>query len=205
MPPVFLPGGGADGSSARPFSWADTVARVREVTLRPLGPADLRFLAELVADPSTRRFTRIPEPPPPDFARTWLGAYEAGRVDGSREAFVVEDEGDPAGLALAPLIDREAATAELGYAIAPHARGRGVATAALRMISDWAFDERGMIRLELRIGAENRASQTVARRSGYTLEGVLRSAHLKQGIREDTQIWSRLQSDRSSPAPHTGL
>ena len=52
-----------------------------------------------------------------------------------------------------------------------------------------------MIRLELHIGTENVASQTVARRAGYTLEGTLRSAHLKQGLREDTQIWSRLRTD----------
>ena len=166
-----------------------------DVSLRMLGAGDLDLLAELVADPSTRRFTRIPEPPPDGFERAWFAAYEACRADGTREAFVVVADGVDVGLALAPSIEREAASAELGYLIAPQARGRGHATTALRLLSDWAFDELDLIRLELLIGTENIASQTVARRAGYTLEGTLRSTHLKQGIREDTQIWSLLRSD----------
>jgi len=165
------------------------------VSLRLLGEDDLAFLSEVVSDESTRRFTRIPEPPPAGFAQTWLGVYEAGRADGTREAFVVVEDGSAVGLALAPSIDREAATTELGYLVASRARGRGLATIALRLLSEWAFEELGMIRLELHIGTENVASQPVARRAGYTLEGTLRSAHLKQGLREDTQIWSRLRTD----------
>ena len=166
-----------------------------DVSLRLLVRDDLDLLAELVSDPSTRRFTRIPEPPPDGFAETWFATYEAGRADGTREAFVVVAGGHGVGLALAPVIEREAATAELGYLVAPQARGRGHATAALRLLSDWALDQLGLVRLELLIGTENLASQTVARRAGYTLEGTLRSTHLKQGIREDTQIWSLLRSD----------
>jgi RimJ/RimL family protein N-acetyltransferase len=165
-----------------------------DVSLRLLDAGDLDFLAAVSSDESTRRFTRIPEPPPDGFAARWLSAYEAGRADGTREAFVVAD-GDDVGLALAPSIERDAATAELGYLIAPHARGRGHATTALRLLSDWAFEELDLVRLELRIGTGNVASQAVARRAGYTHEGTLRSTHLKQGIREDTQIWSLLQSD----------
>jgi RimJ/RimL family protein N-acetyltransferase len=166
-----------------------------DVSLRLLGAADVSFLAAVASDESTRRFTRIPEPPPVGFAQAWLSAYEAGRADGTREAFVVVADGADVGLALAPSIEREAATAELGYLVAPDARGRGYATTALRLLSDWAFEELGLIRLELRIGTENLGSQTVARRAGYMLEGTLRCTHLKQGIREDTQIWSRIRSD----------
>jgi RimJ/RimL family protein N-acetyltransferase len=195
MPPVFL----RRAAERRPFVvLARVVARfghMARVSLRLLGRDDLAFLSEVVSDGSTRRFTRIPEPPPAGFAQTWFGAYEAGRADGTREAFVVVEDGTAVGLALVPSIDHEAATAELGYLVTAEARGRGLATIALRRLSEWAFEELGMIRLELHIGTENVASQTVARRAGYTLEGTLRSAHLKQGLREDTQIWSRLRTD----------
>jgi len=166
------------------------------VALVPLAREHLAAVEALFDDPDVLRFTRLPEPPPPDFAATWLGRYEHARRDGTREAFaLVDGGGEFLGLALAPRIEREARTTELGYIVAPSARGRGVATAALRLLTEWAFAELGALRLELLIGVENHASKRVAERNGYRLEGVLRSLYLKQDLREDTEIWSRLPTD----------
>lgn len=49
-----------------------------------------------------------------------------------------------------------------------------------------------MLRLELAIDVENAPSKRVAERCGYEREGVLRSVHVKQGIRADVELWSRL-------------
>ncbi|HEU5214001.1 MAG TPA: GNAT family N-acetyltransferase [Gaiellaceae bacterium] len=164
-----------------------------------LDPFSLEHLPGVVAmldDPDSLRFTRIPEPVPTGFAQTWLERYEEGRRDGSREAFaIVDDGGEFLGIAVVPAIDRATRTAELGYVVAPGARGRGVATEALRQLTAWAF-ELGMLRLELLISVDNAASKKVAERCGYVREGVLRSAYFKQGRREDTEIWSRLATDR---------
>jgi RimJ/RimL family protein N-acetyltransferase len=150
----------------------------------------------MLDDPELLRFTRVPEPVPPGFARIWLDRYEEGRMDGSREAFaIVDEDGGFLGLGLAPRIERDARTAELGYVVAPAARGRGVASEALRRLTEWAFGELGMLRLELMISVENAASKRVAERCGYVREGVLRSLHVKQGVHEDTELWSRLATD----------
>lgn len=164
--------------------------------LEPFDERHLVALGEMVDDPELLRFTRVPEPVPPDFARTWLDRYEEGRRDGSREAFaIVDEDGAFLGLALAPRIEHDARTAELGYVVAPAARGRGVATEALRRLTEWALEELGMLRLELLISVDNVASKRVAERCGYVREGVLRSLHVKQDIFEDTEIWSRLATD----------
>lgn len=166
------------------------------IALVPLSEAHTLDLDELAKDADVLRFTRIPTPVPPGFARTWLDAYETGRRDGSKEAFVIAGaSGAFLGLAVAPRIDRAARTAELGYTVVPAARGRGIATAALRLLTEWAFRELAAIRLELMITAVNDASKKVAVRSGYTREGVLRSLYVKPGVREDTEIWSRLSTD----------
>jgi RimJ/RimL family protein N-acetyltransferase len=167
------------------------------IVLRRFDESHLAAIPTLADDPDTQRFTRIPVPPPPGFPRAWLDMYEQGRRDGTREAFAVLDEGDGTllGMALAPVIERDERTVELGYVVAPHARGRGVATEALRLLTDWAFSELGAERAELLISVDNAASKTVARRGGYVLEGVLRSMHVKQGVREDLEIWSRLPTD----------
>lgn len=173
-------------------------AELTELTihLEPLGVEHVAAVEAMLDDPDNLRFTRVPEPVPPGFAQAWLEIYEEERRTGTREAFaIVRDEGAFLGLALAPKIDRETRTAELGYVVAPEARGRGVATEALRRLTAWAFEELEMIRLELLISVDNAASKKVADRCGYVREGVLRSAYFKQGRREDTEIWSRLATD----------
>jgi RimJ/RimL family protein N-acetyltransferase len=169
---------------------------VTEIRLVPLAPQHLDALAELILDPLTIRHTRIPEPTPPGFAEQWYARYETARRDGTREAFAIEDEtGSFLGLALAPEIDRATRTVELGYMVAPEARGRGVATEALRLSTEWAFSELGAERIELVIAVDNPGSKLVAERCGYVREGVLRSVFLKEGVRRDMEIWSRLPSD----------
>ena len=167
------------------------------VVLEPLGTAHLGALESLVEDVDVRRFTRVPAQPPPGFVETWYGTYEEGRRQGTREAFAIVEDGNGRflGIAVAPTIDRTTRTAELGYVVAPEARGRGVAAEALRLLSEWAFTELGMERLELLISVENEASKRVAARCGYVREGVLRSHHFKGDLREDTEIWSRLPTD----------
>jgi RimJ/RimL family protein N-acetyltransferase len=168
--------------------------------LRRLTAADVDDVGELISDPETLRFTRVPEPPPEGFSQGWYESYERRRAANEGEAFAITgDDGAFLGLALAPSIDEEAAEAELGYLVAAHARGRGVASAALELLTRWAFDERGIERAYLLIDVDNPASKRVAERAGYRLEGVMRSTYLKQGRRGDTELWSRLSSD---PAPN---
>jgi RimJ/RimL family protein N-acetyltransferase len=166
------------------------------VRLERLDDRWLDEVADLVADPDVRRFTRIEEPPPEGFARSWIDAYETGRRDGSREGFAVLDaEGRFVGLGLAPQIDREGRELELGYIVAAQARGRGLGTEILRQLTRWAFDELEAQRVYLIIDVENPASARVAERCGYRLEGIMRSIHLKQGQRIDAGLWSRLPGD----------
>lgn len=163
----------------------------------PFGEEHLDGLAGMLHDPEVLRFTRVPDPPPPDFARTWFARYQNGRREGTREAFAVLDavDGRFLGTAVAPKIEREAKTLELGYVVAPAARGRGVATASLAWLTRWARDAHDARRMELIIRFDNQGSKVVAHRCGYQKEGVLRSLYFKQGVWQDAEIWSRLSTD----------
>jgi RimJ/RimL family protein N-acetyltransferase len=163
--------------------------------LVPLGEEHLDEVRSLLDDPEILRFTRIPEPTPEDFPERWVERYERGRRDGSCEGFAAFDGDGFVGLALAPTIDRESGEVELGYIVPRAARGRGVATAMLRELTRWAFDSAGAQRIVLIIDVENAASERVAERCGYVREGVMRSSYLKQGIRIDAAVWSRLPTD----------
>lgn len=166
------------------------------VRLEPLSAEHVAGLDALAQDPDVQQNTYVPSPPPADFGTTWLETYERGREEGTREGFAIVDaeDGSFLGIAVAVRIDKEANEAELGYILAPEARGRGAATEALRQLTEWGF-ARGLQRLELRVDGDNDASKRVAERRGYTHEGVLRSVYFKEGRRSDLFIYSRLPSD----------
>ena len=173
---------------------------MRGFRLEPLQARHLDDVRALVADPEVLRYTRIPEPPPDDFAESWIASYEAAREDGTRDGFAAATgDGEFVGIGLAPTIDRKDLELELGYIVPARARGRGVATEILRLLTVWAFDQIGAMRAYLIIDVENRASERVAERCGYVREGVMRSIHLKQGRRVDAGLWSRLPSDADRP------
>jgi len=165
------------------------------VLLEPLGPEHAAPIDELVADEAVQRFTLVPVPPPVGFGATWVERYARGWREGGRAGFAILLDGAFAGLALAPHLDVDAREGELGYVVSPGARGRGVALDALRTLTAWVVDDLGLLRVELRIDAENAGSKRVAERAGYRREGVLRSVHVKQGARADLEIWSRLAGD----------
>jgi RimJ/RimL family protein N-acetyltransferase len=166
------------------------------IRLEPLSAEHVEGLDALAQDPDVQRNTYVPSPPPPDFGKTWLERYERGREEGTREGFAIVDaqDGSFLGIAVAVRLDEAAGEAELGYILAPEARGRGAATEALRQLTDWGF-ARGLKRLELRVDGDNEASKRVAERCGYTHEGVLRSVYFKEGRRSDLFIYSLLPGD----------
>lgn len=172
------------------------------VRLVPFTADHLEAFAPMTTDPDVLRYTRFPDPPDPGFPREWLARYDAGRATGTKEAFAILDPDDDAllGVALAVEIDRATGEAELGYLVAPAARGRGVATAAVAQLTRWAVDDQGLRRVVLLIAADNGGSRTVAERCGYALERIEADAELRPGRRGDMAVY--VVSNEASGAPH---
>lgn len=166
------------------------------IRLVPMGPHHEAGVAAMLEDPDVRKYTRVPSEPPPGFAATWIGRYEEAWKDGSRAGFAIEGhDGEFLGLGMVIEIEWEGRQAEIGYVVGPAARGRGVATRTLRLLTRWSFEELELERLALWIDVTNPASERVAERAGYMREGVLRSFWFKEDVRADFGIWSRLRTD----------
>jgi RimJ/RimL family protein N-acetyltransferase len=93
------------------------------------------------------------------------------------------------------LVPRPHGRGEIAYALAREARGRGVATRAVRLLSRWALRTHGLARLELPTPVDHLAAVRVAARAGYYREGVLRSYLELRGTRVDIAMWALLRSD----------
>jgi ribosomal-protein-alanine N-acetyltransferase len=167
------------------------------IRLEPLTQADHDALLAMIQDEEVKRFTLVPTNPEQSFVRGWIGRYERGWEDASCAGFSIRDADDGAFLGFAAIVqlDLDARQGEIGYALPVEARGRGAATGAVALLTDWAFDELHLERLELRIDVTNAASTRIAERNGYRLDGVLRSLHFKERRRTDTAVWSRLRLD----------
>ena len=110
-----------------------------------------------------------PAPAPFD-ARAEIAAWEA---DAAKTAFAVEEDGAFVG-ASSRSSGAGPARPRRRYWVRRSARGRGIATAALRQLSEYARRELGLARLWLEMPPDNAASLRVAEKAGYTREGTPR-------------------------------
>jgi RimJ/RimL family protein N-acetyltransferase len=163
--------------------------------LEPLAEQHLDAIVELVRDPDVLRCTRVPVRRPPGSPRS--GSHATRRVAATARARGSRSSTATASRGWRWLRQSIATPGRPSSATSWRRgrRGRGLATWALGALTRWGFDECDLIRLELLISVENEASKKVAERCGYVREGILRSLHIKPGVREDTEIWSRLASD----------
>ncbi|WP_327431925.1 GNAT family N-acetyltransferase [Streptomyces sp. NBC_01236] len=88
--------------------------------------------------------------------------------------------------------DAERGNSEVGCWLEPDGTGRGLVTRAMRVLLDWAFEERGIHRIEWIAASGNEPSLNVARRLGMSRDGVRRESHLYRGVRHDLEVWSLL-------------
>ena len=147
------------------------------VTLRAKTRADVEAIAAAAADPEIPRWTLVPVPYRREDALGWIAATELELEAGIAITWLAVDAEDRllAGIGLMG-IDRERGVGEIGYWVAREARGRGVATRAVRLVCGWAAGELGLTTLELVIHEDNAPSHAVARSAGFTQTGERRVA-----------------------------
>jgi len=92
-------------------------------------------------------------------------------------------------------INRRMLTAEIGYGIALEARGKGFATAAVRLVTRRAFTETPLRKLIAYVHEENVASRRVLEKAGYTAEGLLREHYLIDGLPVNEVIYGILRTE----------
>ncbi|WP_328538582.1 GNAT family N-acetyltransferase [Streptomyces sp. NBC_00344] len=123
-------------------------------------------------------------------SRAFLQAYaERAAADTGRLHGIWADS-TLVGAVIFRVMDIGQGNAEAGCWLEPAAAGRGLVTRAVRVLIDWAVEERGIHRVDWWVSAENEPSIAVARRLGMTKDGVLRESYRYRGKRHDEEVWS---------------
>lgn len=160
-----------------------------EVRLRLAADADAGAIA--AADPAIARATPIAGPAGASRARAWVGRSRGGGAGGDLRTVIADAaSGEPLGAALLGGIDRSTGRCAAGYWVLPGARGRGVATRALRLLCAYAFEHLGLTRIEAWIDPGNGASARVAERVGFARRGIVRRSPDRAGAEGPMLLYS---------------
>ena len=177
-----------------------------DVTIRPYRMDDSSVVYDAVCESMTGLIPWMPWCHPEysiDESRLWLESQiPAFRQGTAFEFAIVSATGSYLGGCGLNRIDPVNRRANLGYWVRSGAAGRGVASAAVRLIRSWGFENTGLIRLEIVIAVENGASRRVAEKTGAAYEGTLRNRLFLHGSPHDAAIYSfiRGQGDTRHPA-----
>ena len=161
--------------------------------VRSWRPADA---AALVTHANNRRVwlslrDRFPHPYTRRDARAFLAAVVGARPE---TQFAIETEGAAVGgIGFRIQTDVERIGAELGYWLGEAYWGRGIATAAVRAVTEHVMRTHGLLRVFALPFGDNRASARVLEKAGFALEGVLRSSALKDGRVVDQLLYARIR------------
>ena len=166
------------------------------IDLRPYTAADVHVVRTQVFGPGLGEFQWFGFTPPrllQEFENTGLLTPEGGRL-------VVEDDGELVGSVQWFRRDWGPPTTswcwEIGIALLPSARGRGVGTQAQVLLRDYLLDHTRAERIQACTDLHNLAEQRALDKAGFTREGLLRSAQWRSGRWHDQYLYSYVRSDR---------
>jgi RimJ/RimL family protein N-acetyltransferase len=147
-----------------------------DLLLRPKRPEDADAITAACQDPEIPRWTLVPSPYTRAHAEEFIAAGELEAAAGTAASLLAVDARDGQVLGSFSLmeLDRAPGFGEIGYWVAAEARGRGVATRAVRLLADWARSELGLTRIEVLPHRDNAPSRRVAEKAGFRDTGELK-------------------------------
>lgn len=186
----------------RPVEWSlqpPNELDARAVRLRSWQPDDAAAITAACSDKEIQRWLPLPTPYTERDALEYLKSIEEDSATGKGFAMaIVDPRSDRVVGSIGCRMARASGIADVGYWVAPNARGQGVATAAVCAVAEWVFENCHPARLELLANTGNVASQRVAEKAGFVREGILRAYHELRGRRVDMVMYSMLPSDRGA-------
>ncbi|MCA0436972.1 MAG: GNAT family N-acetyltransferase [Austwickia sp.] len=179
------------------IGWPASDPASGRVRLRPFDPSyeagDLAMVCDLATDPYPPLIGTLPARADEAQARAYLERQRGRYAEGLGFVFAIaERSAAERSLGFAALWLRELAAGRgtIGYAVAPGARGRGVASDAVAALLGFAWTIPGLHRVEAYVEPWNAGSWRACERGGMTREGLLRSHQEIGGARRDMLLYA---------------
>ena len=127
--------------------------------------------------------------------RNFIQGAKQRIADKQEVSYMILHEGKVAGRVGLYYIDHQNKIASIGYWLGEEFQGKGIVTKACQEILKQGFTELGLNRIEIKCATGNQKSQAIAKRLGFTKEGILRQAELVNGKFHDLYLYSLLKQE----------
>jgi RimJ/RimL family protein N-acetyltransferase len=168
-----------------------------QISLRIPAAADAAAIEITCTDSESLRWTTIPLGYDRARALSFISDYAPGwwkRRQGG--CWVIADSTDQYVGQIDLRVDQgDPELADVGFVTAPHGRGKGYMTAAMRTVAEYGLRELGLQRVEWKAHVGNVGSRRVAEKAGFQFEGTLRAACPQRGERRDAWLAALLKDD----------
>jgi RimJ/RimL family protein N-acetyltransferase len=88
---------------------------------------------------------------------------------------------------------------EIGYILVPSERKKGYGSEAIKIIVDYLFLSKELVRVQAITGVDNFTSQRVLEKAGFTKEGIIRKSAFIRGEWKDGCLYSILREEWKEP------
>ena len=172
-----------------------------DVLLRPPRDADALAQSAWGRDEEIVRWTEVPRGNTLAAARAWIAQREPERLAGRSLFLTIAGARSDAVLGACDLRwpGDDPLVGELGYLLGPAARGRGIATRAVRLFAGWALSELGMRRVQALVHPANHSSLAVVERAGLRMEGLIEGYRQNERGAEDRLMLARESRPATAP------
>lgn len=171
------------------------------VSIRPWTEADLDCVRQASDDPRIPEGTSVPKLFTPAEGLAFIHRQWSRARDGVGVSQAIVENGTDQAVGLVFVALRpQPHVGGLGYWVVPSARGQGIATAAVRLVSAWALNAFGLQRLEAWVEPDNVPSRRVLANAGFHEEGRLRRFLSTPAGPSDALVYSVVPTSNSSTA-----
>jgi RimJ/RimL family protein N-acetyltransferase len=88
---------------------------------------------------------------------------------------------------------------EIGYSLVPSERRKGYCSEAVKIMVDYLFLSKGIVRVQAHADVRNEGSQKVLEKAGFKKEGVVRKGAFFRGEWRDSCLYSILREEWKEP------
>ena len=131
----------------------------------------------------------------PKDSREYIEANQVYRQMGTAGVYGIKYHSELIGIVGFNTITSQNRSATIGYWLKESAQGKGLMTRSIKRLMHYAYEERGLNRLEIAVAVQNHRSRKLDESLGFQFEGIRRQAEWLNDHFVDHRLYSILRSE----------